>query len=237
MNPKSKMVIGEWKPSHSSRTAAPYTGRNFVTAVLGSIGTLLLHVLLFSTFDVTFKGRYEELKTLSEEGSLVLSLIAKPPRSDEIVTAGVPPLRLVPTNVPILIEPPKALKVHRLELDAEESSSIGPVDPEIANANAIYQRQIIARVGRIWRSAPYAAANTSTTTLIAPAAGCQAQLEQDEKGNVKEVLLVACEGSPEWRASVLAAIRESSPLPAPPDPRVFRQSIVLDLLPGLRLVL
>lgn len=59
---------------------------------------------------------------------------------------------------------------------------------------------------------------------------CEAQIVQDAAGYVQEILLPRCNGSPVWQASLVTAIRQASPLPAPPDPTVFRSSITLSFI-------
>jgi hypothetical protein len=50
---------------------------------------------------------------------------------------------------------------------------------------------------------------------------------QDARGNVEEILLPNCNGSADWQQSLVSAVRQASPLPAPPDQKVFSKSITL----------
>ena len=54
---------------------------------------------------------------------------------------------------------------------------------------------------------------------------CQASIEQDSFGNVREVALDHCNGTPAWQRSLVDAIKSASPLPAPADPAVFSPKI------------
>jgi hypothetical protein len=82
-----------------------------------------------------------------------------------------------------------------------------------------YLGQITARIERAWmrpRSSPGA------DTFV-----CRLQVLQDERGQVLGVTVGRCGGDARWRASLVEAVRSASPLPAPPDPHVFRQSLAL----------
>ena len=56
---------------------------------------------------------------------------------------------------------------------------------------------------------------------------CVVQIRQDDKGNVQEVLLIDCNGTEAWRRSLVVAINQSSPLPAPPIPSVFERALTM----------
>jgi hypothetical protein len=82
-----------------------------------------------------------------------------------------------------------------------------------------YLGQISARIERAWmrpRSSPGA-----------DAFACRVQVLQDERGQVLDVTLRRCNGDAQWQASLVEAVRTASPLPAPPDPHVFRRSLRL----------
>jgi hypothetical protein len=82
-----------------------------------------------------------------------------------------------------------------------------------------YLGQITARIERAWmrpRSSP--GADTFA---------CRLQVLQDERGQVLGVTVGRCDGDARWRASLVEAVRSASPLPAPPDPHVFRRSVAL----------
>jgi hypothetical protein len=58
---------------------------------------------------------------------------------------------------------------------------------------------------------------------------CQAQIVQDNSGYVEEIL-PRCNGSSVWQQSLVTAIRQASPLPAPPAASVFSRSITLSFV-------
>jgi hypothetical protein len=59
---------------------------------------------------------------------------------------------------------------------------------------------------------------------------CEAQIVQDNSGYVEEILLPRCNGSRAWQNSLVTAIRQASPLPAPPSASVFSRSITLSFI-------
>jgi TonB C terminal len=82
-----------------------------------------------------------------------------------------------------------------------------------------YLGQITARIERAWmrpRSSP------GGDTFA-----CRLQVLQDERGQVLAVTVGQCNKDVRWQASLVEAVRSASPLPAPPDPHVFRRSLVL----------
>src|SRR6185437_12842815 len=46
-------------------------------------------------------------------------------------------------------------------------------------------------------------------------------------GNVEETTLQSCNGDARWQLSLVEAIQTASPLPAPPDPSVFADAVVM----------
>jgi hypothetical protein len=66
---------------------------------------------------------------------------------------------------------------------------------------------------------------------------CRIQIQQNERGEVGEVTLQKCSEAIPWQLSLVRAIESASPLPAPPDPRIFTKAFELafhaiPLLPG-----
>jgi TonB C terminal len=82
-----------------------------------------------------------------------------------------------------------------------------------------YATQIQARIERAWMR--------PRNPLDAPRFSCRARIEQDRRGDVAAIHLDACNGSERWRESLVSAIRMASPLPAPPDPSVYADRLVL----------
>jgi TonB C terminal len=107
-------------------------------------------------------------------------------------------------------------------LDSPDRDSPQHSADDLENRSALYGRyigQINARVFRAWLR--------PRTPIGSPSFSCRAHINQDTRGNVKEVKLEACNGDARWQLSVVHAIKSSSPLPAPPDPRVFRHDVTV----------
>ena len=103
----------------------------------------------------------------------------------------------------------------------------------------IYSGQIRARIERIWRR-PRTAVNEGSTDITNrqnadESFHCLVNIVQDSDGRVQETQLLNCNGSIAWQQSLVRAINQSSPLPAPPDPKVFTRTVTLRFL-GLAFV-
>jgi hypothetical protein len=53
---------------------------------------------------------------------------------------------------------------------------------------------------------------------------------QKENGEILEILVIACNGTAAWQESLIHAIRDASPLPAPPDRAVFSNALVMEFV-------
>ncbi|MGB6604610.1 MAG: TonB C-terminal domain-containing protein, partial [Steroidobacteraceae bacterium] len=82
-----------------------------------------------------------------------------------------------------------------------------------------YLGQITARIERAWMR--------PRSSLGGTTFGCRVQVLQDERGQVLDVKIGRCGQDARWRASIVEAVRSASPLPAPPDDRVFRRTLPL----------
>jgi len=82
-----------------------------------------------------------------------------------------------------------------------------------------YVGQIQARIDRAWRR--------PRTAIGAPLFQCQVQIDQDAVGRVDDITLLQCNGDARWKLSLVHAVEEASPLPAPPDPTVFTRHVLL----------
>lgn len=116
-----------------------------------------------------------------------------------------------------LSELPAPMTMNDPNEAAEQSS-----DAEGAGRSQLYGRylgQIDARIERAWLR--------PRTPIGARSFSCTAEIEQDETGHILEIILVRCNGTIRWQQSLVRAIQAASPLPAPPDPKVFRRHITL----------
>jgi hypothetical protein len=217
------------------------------TRLVGFGGTLILHGLVAAMFIPTrliHKPRPPE-----SAGPTVLQPAAAPAEELVLVSVHTPKQR---TNEPIvgtvdlrsqlakaailLVTPDRipAMDLSTVNADAETSaqSDANPGDAEFrARMFGRYTGQISARIERAWERP-----RTPVTEIRAGASGkavdpetfvCQVQIRQDNRGNVKEVLLLSCNGTEAWQHSLVVAINQSSPLPAPPIPTVFKGAITV----------
>jgi TonB C terminal len=250
MDSPQKMDVDDWRdspPPVIPRIRAP---RRFLPPTLiGVLGTLLLHVLViqsvpFGSRDLKAKPReiQESAEALSKsktDSAESLVLITLPTLADSIRTApqnrvsSLPDLRKMKIESPVQIDPQGLLDIEALALSEDQSSRpIGGNEDgaEQARLFGIYTGQIHARIDRVWRR-PRTPVNETTAGKKPTGADesfqCEAQIIQDIKGNVQEILLPRCNGSAAWQRSLVVAIQQASPLPAPPSSKVFTQSITL----------
>src|SRR5581483_11940241 len=137
-----------------------------------------------------------------------------------------PPLDFVPSpaTTALTIQTPELphldLPQDLLESLAENKPSGPNVDATGSSALAgRYLGQIDARIERAWLK--------PRTPLNSNAFRCEVRVEQDATGNVLEIELEQCGTDGRWQQSLVRAIQSASPLPAPPDPGVFRKSLHL----------
>jgi hypothetical protein len=168
---------------------------------------------------------------------LVLVNISSPNKEDSIPGATHVDLRPRPAKLAIpLVMPdqPSVIDLPGTNTDAENSEHAvsDPGDAELrARMFGRYTGQIRARIERAWERprSPVSEppARPSANALEPNIFVCQVEIRQDEKGNVQEVLLLACNGTEAWRHSLVVAINQSSPLPAPPIATVFERAITM----------
>jgi hypothetical protein len=95
-----------------------------------------------------------------------------------------------------------------------------------------YRGQISARIERAWIRPRTPVSESTDEARPDNVTGetpfiCQVQIRQDALGNVEEVLLLNCNGTDAWRHSLVVAINQASPLPAPPIPTVFARDLTM----------
>jgi hypothetical protein len=247
-----KITVTAWSESQDPVLSAKPAHRQFLPpVVIGLAGSLLLHGLVVQT--VVFGSRAHKTRPpeVQEPGSSLSKLAAKP--ADDLVFVDLPTtakttddlyaalasIRAAIKDSPIpvtLPDPPSPLDVETLAL-SEDKDSVSSGDSgdgaERARLFGIYTGQIQARIERVWRRPRTPVEEGSKSTKIGNAAEyfqCQVQIVQDSIGNVQEILLPHCNGSVAWQRSLVLAIQQASPLPAPPSPTVFSHSIPLEFI-------
>jgi hypothetical protein len=250
MGTSDKMEIAEWQASSEPPVFQKRNRKRFWSpAIIGALGTLLLHSFIFES--VQWAGRGIKVTRLiqdaggdpaktSAESSNSLVLIALPSKNAASETATVqnivsslPALSKISLSSAVIPDAPAPLNIESLTLGEDQASSDsgnGGDVSERARLTGIYSGQIQARIDRVWRR-PRTPVNEEPSDKKTETADesfqCEAQIIQDNSGYVQEILLPRCNGSPAWQRSLVMAIRQASPLPAPPDPTVFARSITL----------
>jgi hypothetical protein len=252
-NPK-KMDIVDWQDSPRQIIPKSRARRRFVSPTLiGILGTLLLHAALIQSLPFGSRGlkvKPPEAQESSDESAKSkadseepLELIPIPTTAGSQQAAvqnflsSLPDLSKKKIKSPVNIDPPAILNIETLALSENDQPSKSANDngdsAEQARLFGIYTGQIQARIDRVWRRPRTPVDEDKTSVSTADAGGsfqCQAQIIQDAAGNVQEILLPRCNGSAAWQRSLVLAIQQASPLPAPPSAKVFSRSIALNFI-------
>lgn len=240
MTPERKIVVTEWSESKRPAIHERQTRRWFWTpAVFGSTGTLLLHSFALGIALLVSRAHSIPL-LLAPEPSPVDRLVIVPATLPKTINGSAEALAWVKGELPaiemIQVDPPPLLNLEPLALDEKEeseSSIITGDGAERARLYAIYSRQIQARVERIWsrpRTPVYDGGPSEKSINAVEYFHCKAEIVQDALGNVQDIRLTYCNSSVAWQHSLVLAIQQASPLPAPPSPTVFSFTVALDFI-------
>ena len=114
---------------------------------------------------------------------------------------------------------------QRDQREADLKKALANEDPRTGAAfqslKASYVRAIQAHVEQRWYEPPGIAVGMSCTVIVSQIPG----------GEVVGTRFGACNGSPAVRQSIETAVRNSSPLPAPPEPALFAREVQLVFTP------
>jgi TonB C terminal len=201
--------------------------------LVGALGSLALHALLLAP--VVFGGGMHQHATADApgtarsvdrpgaQGAIAVEFIEEIDGRATASARGAISLPPSPSTLtrPAALDliPPSDIPDIETERDAP-SSAAGPSDESLAaQFYGMYMGQISARIERAWLK--------PRTSPGADRFVCRVQVLQTPSGDVQEVTLLDCNGDVRWRSSLVRAIQTASPLPAPPDARVFRKHITL----------
>lgn len=252
MTTKRQISVTAWSASPVPVVFPRSTHRQYLPPfVIGLVGTLLLHGLVLQA--VVFGSRAHKVRPpqVQDPGSslnktaattadalVFIDLPKSAKTTDEIdealasiraelMDSPIPKIRLDPS-------PPPSVETLALGDNMDPASTVDNGDgAERARLYGIYTGQIQARIERVWRRPRTPVQEVSDSTKSPNTAEyfhCQVQIVQDSRGNVQEVLLPRCSGSVAWQRSLVRAINQASPLPAPPDPKVFAPSVILNFV-------
>jgi len=246
MDSPQKMDVVDWQDSPLPILPKVRARRRFLPPTfIGVLGTLLLHTLVIQSVPFGMRWLKPQLPTTQEsadirrksttdsDGLELISLprSAKANQDDtQNLVSSLPDLSKMKVKTKIDIDSPSLLGLESLALSEDQAPSAipdGTDGAEKARLLGIYTGQIQARIARVWRR-PRTPVNEEKSSVDAGESfQCEAQIVQDARGNVQEVMLPRCNGSPAWRNSLVLAIQHASPLPAPPSEKVFSTSITL----------
>jgi hypothetical protein len=248
--------IAEWQNSPLPIVPNTRAPRRFLSPTfIGILGTVLLHAAFIQS--VSIGSRISKPKppesqesanafsksTDAGESLVTISLpaINAAQTASASAISSLPDLSKMRIQSPVTVDPPELLNIETLALSEEQASNAiaNDVDGrELARLFGIYTGQIQARIDRVWRR-PRTPVTEDRASPSASDAGdsfqCEVQIVQDARGNVQEILLPRCNGSAAWKRSLVLAIQQASPLPAPPSIKVFTQSITLEFV-GLQYI-
>jgi hypothetical protein len=239
---KGRLEVDDWKVEARALTVPAKGSSRFrvPTSVIGVVVSLIVHLLLLPSVywgtqsrpgvESSPRGAPNEQKSISERLEVVY-LAPSARARDQLREAWFAPAMNVKTLLKIRADPPAPVDLESLALDDNAATVSEASQVEDGRLFSLYIGQIQARIERIWRrprtpvSEQIAQLSTVSVTFL-----CQVQVVQDLGGNVQEVLLPDCNGTSAWQRSLLVAIRQASPLPAPPDPKIFATSLVLHFI-------
>ena len=114
------------------------------------------------------------------------------------------------------------MAVPELELSVEDTTDVQSVERNraaLATARVAYLSQIQARIERTWDH-PLVSLDHSFH--------CRVKIQQTLQGEIKALKLADCDGDEVWQQSLLRAVRNAAPFPAPRDEKSFVEELTLD---------
>jgi hypothetical protein len=249
MDSREKMEVADWQDSPAPVFTKHSPARRFLSPTLiGILGTLLLHTLVIQSLPFGRGSKAKPLESVEQarpfskstadlsEGFVLISLpsIADSPNVfTPSIALSLPDLRKMNSLDADLPAWPNIETLALSEDPAPQPTTVDGEGAEQARLFGIYTGQIQARIDRVWRR-PRTPVNEDLAPTNKDSGNdsfqCEAQIVQDLRGNVQEILLPRCNGSSAWQRSLVLAIRQASPLSAPPNPSVFNHSVTLSFI-------
>jgi len=247
---KQEIAVSEWSESQSRVILEPQRRRRRLIppGIIGVAGTLVLHGLVLQSALVVGHTHKILPPEVSKLGTSLNKLAGKP--AERLVFIDLPRLAKADSDsdeTPIFVKVSIKLTQSKVELDPpapvdtlaleEEKEPESAADTghgiDMARLYGAYSGQIQARVERVW-SRPRTPVNEGSKpgkpTDAVEFFHCQVQIVQDSSRFVQEILLLNCNGSDAWRRSLVSAIQQASPLPAPPSPMELRRTVSLNFI-------
>lgn len=222
-----------------SAVKRPYTptvpSRALRVSVVGIAGTVFVHALLILAIILDLSLPAPRLPNRAGAGASAVASSRKPVMTAIFINevspverlATIKPVELAsrgvaPRNLPVIVFGPDSAPASNADPNSlDNRAAVEAVGDQTQHA-LLYGRylgQIQARIDRAWVR--------PRTEIGAPRFSCRARIEQGTRGEVLNVRLDHCVGTPRWQQSLVSAIRTASPLPAPPDPSVYADVLSL----------
>lgn len=219
-----------------SVTSITRRGRHPGVVLVCALASLALHALLLSPIlfgtgkhkntEPEAPGTEASADRPGADGSMIVELIEESDRTSS-ASARMPASSLIsPATLrrmaAVDVAPPEPIPDIDVERDSQTLAQTQGDDTVRARLYGIYVGQISARIERAWlkpRSSPGA------DRFV-----CRVQVLQGPSGEVREVTVKDCNADERWQSSLVHAIQSASPLPAPPDPRVFNRRITMQFV-------
>jgi hypothetical protein len=213
--------------------------QRLAASVVGIAGTLLLHTLLVVPLFLDLSLAPHQLPNQSGAGASALASTEEPLMTVVFINEATPVVkRLTPLepkdlasrgkespDLPVVVLSPDPTPAVESDPQSEDAPDRSPAEAkgdqaEHALLYGRYLGQVQARIERAWMR--------PRSEIGAPQFSCRARISQDRRGDVVDVALDHCNGTPLWQQSLVSAIRTASPLPAPPDPSVYADRLWLN---------
>lgn len=221
----------------SSQPMHRHAGINVICAA----GAVVIHALLLSPMVLGTGGHKKPrsgdtpgpgasaIVSSAEYLTLVLISESQPMSSHELDLADLASRGIVRNDqaVRILSPDPNPAFDAAAEEDLEQTSQSADQSTGDARERAElferYLRQVYSRIERAWIQPARFHVDGDE------AFDCSVRILQDANGKVREIMLIECDDGIDWQQSLVAAIQQASPLPAPPHPSVFTSALMLQL--------
>lgn len=215
-----------------------------LVCVTGAVLSILIHLMFISAFvgaGRSAKPRHDDglgaNEIVSEEEARGILFFVEDPAVTESSDDALPTLAShgeVLQALRLTVVSPEA-DLDSATVEQRDAADHDAVEEPISDRQGMaelyghYLSQIQARIERAWLR-PRSALDVEDFE-------CRLEIQQNERGEVGEVTLQKCSEAIPWQLSLIRAIESASPLPAPPDPRIFTRAFELafhaiPLLPG-----
>jgi hypothetical protein len=201
--------------------------------LVGALASLALHALLLApmligtgkhkTLAPDAPGTEASTDRPGADGAMIVELIEESDRASSASARMAASSLISPATLrrmaAVDVAPPEPIPDIDVERDSQTLAQAQGDDTLRARLYGIYVGQISARIERAWlkpRSSP------GGDRFV-----CRVQVLQNQSGEVREVTVNDCDADERWQSSLVHAIQSASPLPAPPDPRVFNRRITM----------